>query len=119
LDNRTSERRLFDNLHSSDGTSLIDIGMALATAFSVVGVSVGFKLAWGPIVWGLLTASFGFILGVVIRLFIEVIWKRRKNALKGKKHTEVILIIECEETQGEMVEKILWEHFAMGVAKVK
>src|SRR5699024_10550104 len=77
LDNRKNERRLFDNLHRSDGTSLIDIGAALATAFSVIGVSVGFKLAWGPIVWGLLTALCGFILGVAIRLFIEVIWKKR------------------------------------------
>src|SRR5699024_2068057 len=117
---RKEARRLFDNLHRSDGTSLIDIGSALATAFSVVGVSIGFKLTWGPIIWGLISALVGFGIGVLIRLFIELVIKgNRKNARKGRKNTEVILIIECDESKADMVESILWEHFAMGMAKVK
>jgi hypothetical protein len=44
LDNNMEERKIFDNIHRSDGTSLIDVGAALATAFSVIGASVGFKL---------------------------------------------------------------------------
>src|SRR5699024_6239684 len=95
LDNRKEARRLFDNLHRSDGTSLIDIGSALATAFSVVGVSIGFKLTWGPIIWGLISALVGFGIGVLIRLFIELVIKgNRKNARKGMKNTEGIMIIE-------------------------
>jgi hypothetical protein len=39
------------------------------------------------------------------------------RVLKGK-HSKVILIIECDETQVEFVETILWNHFALGVAKV-
>ncbi|MBY7144897.1 hypothetical protein KFZ56_17920 [Virgibacillus sp. NKC19-3] len=118
LDNRVEARRLFDSLDTSDGTSLIDIGTALATAFAVVGTSIGFKMAWGPIVWGLLFAFLGFIIGVVIRLFTENVFKKRKRMLKGK-HPEVILIIDCKEEWMELVEKILWEHLALGVAKVK
>ena len=117
LDNRSEDRQLFDNLHHSDGTSLIDIGMALSTAFSVVGASIGFKLAWGPIYWGLISACAGFVLGFAIRLVIELVIKKRKSSLKGK-HGEVIVIIECEERQTEWIEKILWDHFAIGVAKV-
>ncbi|HZG77922.1 MAG TPA: hypothetical protein VEZ72_18870, partial [Paenibacillus sp.] len=56
LANRKEERKLFDTLHRADGASLIDLGMALATAFSVVSASVGFMLAWGPIYWGLIGA---------------------------------------------------------------
>ncbi|MED4212861.1 hypothetical protein P4662_26780, partial [Priestia megaterium] len=41
LNNRTEDRRLFDSLHRADGVSLIDLGMALATAFSVIGASIG------------------------------------------------------------------------------
>lgn len=52
LDHRMEDRKQFDSIHRSGGTSLIDIGMALATAFSVMGISIGFKLAWGPIWWG-------------------------------------------------------------------
>ncbi|MFD2655228.1 hypothetical protein [Gracilibacillus thailandensis] len=117
LDNREEERKLFDTLHRSDGTSMIDIGLALATAFSVIGASIGFELALGPIYWGLIGAFIGFLIGLIIRLFTERVIKRKKRLLKGK-HSEVILIIECEETQAELVENILWNHFAIGVAKV-
>ncbi|QHE51419.1 hypothetical protein [Pontibacillus sp. HMF3514] len=118
LDNRTEKRKLFDTMHRSDGISLIDIGMALATAFSVICASIGFKLAWGPIYWGLIGAAGGFIVGVLIKLFIVLVLKKKRRTLKGK-HSEVILIVECEEDQNELVENILWEHLAIGVAKVK
>jgi hypothetical protein len=118
LDNRVEERKIFDTLHRSDGTSLIDIGMALATAFSVIGASIGFILPWGPIYCGLLGAFIGFMLGFAIRLFWEMGIKKKKRVLKGK-HSEVILIVDCEEAQAELVEDILWSHFALGVSKVK
>ncbi|MGD6801960.1 hypothetical protein ACQCVK_06360 [Rossellomorea vietnamensis] len=118
LDNRTEERMVFDTIHRSDGTSLIDIGMVLGTAFSVVGASVGFNLAWGPIYWGLIGAFIGFMLGFSIRLVTELVIKKKRRALKGKQ-SEVVLIIDCEESQAELVENILWNHYALGVAKVK
>lgn len=118
LDNRKESRKIFDSLHRSDGTTLIDIGMALATAFSVIGASIGFKLAWGPIYWGLIGAFGGFVLGFAIRLFFELIVKKRKRVLRGKQ-SEVILIVDCEEAQANLIEDILWSHFALGVAKIK
>ncbi|WP_421385235.1 hypothetical protein ACOJQI_10875 [Bacillus salacetis] len=118
LDNRTEERQVFDTIHRSDGTSLIDVGAALATAFAVIGASIGFKLAWGPIYWGLIGAAAGFLLGFGIRLYTEKVIKKKKRLLKGK-HSELILIVECEESEGEMVENILFNHYALGVAKVK
>lgn len=118
LDNRAEERKIFDTLHRSDGTSLIDIGMGCATAFSVIGASIGFKLTWGPIYWGLIGAFIGFVLGFAIRLFMELVIKKRKRVLKGK-HSEIILIVDCEDSQSEFVEDVLWSHFALGVAKVR
>ncbi|MCC3357931.1 hypothetical protein [Bacillus sp. REN16] len=118
LDNRTEDLKLFDTLHRSDGTTLIDIGVALATAFSVIGASVGFKLTWGPIYWGLIGAAIGFIVGLLIRLFVETVYKKKKRLKKGK-IAEIILIIDCEETEAKQVESILWEHFAMGVALIQ
>ncbi len=117
LDNRTEDRKFFDTIHRSDGISFIDIGIAMATAFSVIGASIGFKLTWGPIYWGLISAFIGFILGFAIRLFIELILKKRKRVRKGR-HSEIILIIDCEEAKAELVENILWEHSALGVAKI-
>lgn len=50
LDKRTEEWKIFDSLHRSDGTSLIDIGVALATAFSVIGASI--RTCVGSIILG-------------------------------------------------------------------
>ncbi|MGM0752479.1 MAG: hypothetical protein ACQET6_11130 [Bacillota bacterium] len=117
LDNRKESRKLFDTLHRSDGLSLIDIAMPLATASSVVTASIGFELKWGPIYWGLIGAIGGFVVGLVIRLFLVSLKNREKHRLKGKQ-SEVILIVECDETKSQIVEKILWEHLALGLAKV-
>lgn len=118
LDNRTEERKLFDTIHQSDGVSFIGKGMGLAVIFSVIGASRGFVLEWGPIYWGLIGAASGFVLGVLIDLYIYKVYKREKRMLKGK-NSEVILIINCDESQGDLVEGILWEHLALGLAKIK
>ncbi|MFK7696608.1 hypothetical protein [Paenibacillus sp. HJGM_3] len=118
LDNRQENHKILDTLHRSDGTSLIDIGFAVATGFSVIGASIGFRLAWGPIYWGLIGGFVGFVLGFAIRLFIELAVKKRRRVLRGK-HSEVILIVDCEDSQAELIESILWSHLALGVAKVQ
>jgi hypothetical protein len=117
LDNRTEERQLFDTIHRADGVSLSGKGMALAVIFSVIGSSRGFILEWGPIYWGLIGAAFGFVLGVLIDLYIHKVHRRKERVLRGK-NSEVILIVRCDESQGQLVEGILWEHLALGVAKV-
>ncbi len=117
LDNRTEDLKIFDSIHSSDGITLINKGMVLAVMFSVLGASRGFILEWGPIYWGLIGAGGGFLLGFIIDLVLVKI-KNIKRPLKGKK-SEVILIIECKEEEGKQVETILWDHLALGVARVK
>ncbi|MBP3952721.1 hypothetical protein [Bacillus suaedae] len=117
LNNRVEERRLFDTLHRADGISLFDKGAAIGTAFSVIGASVGFKLEWGPIYWGLIGAASGFMLGFIIDYLIFKVIHKRKRQIRGKK-SEVVLIINCTKDQVEKVEKILWENLALGVATV-
>ena len=79
LNNRTENRRIFDSLHRADGVSLIDLRMALATAFSVIGASIGFNLSWGPIYWGIISALIGFILGLGIKLFMFKVIKKNND----------------------------------------
>ncbi len=38
-----------------------ETGMAFATGFAVVGISRGFLLAWGPIIWGIIAGSSGLL----------------------------------------------------------
>ncbi len=118
MTNRKTDRKLFDSMHNSDGISLINKGAALGTAFSVVFVSIGYRLTWGPIYWGLIGASGGFLLGVLIDLLIHKVVKKRKKLLKGK-NTEVILIVECEDAKGDGIEDLLWHHFAIGTARIR
>lgn len=117
LINRVEERRLFDTLHRSDGVSLFDKGAAIGTAFAVIGAAIGFTLEWGPVYWGLIGAAGGFIIGFVIDFFIFKVVHKRKRQLKGK-NSEVILVVECSYDLVEKVESILWDHLALGVAKL-
>ncbi|OEH86844.1 hypothetical protein BHU72_00840 [Desulfuribacillus stibiiarsenatis] len=117
LDNRVEERRLFDTLHRADGISLFDKGAAIGTAFSVIGASVGFVLEWGPIFWGMIGAVTGFIIGFAIDYVIYKVIHRRTRVIKGKK-AEVILVVKCSEALIEKTEALLWEHLALGVAKL-
>ncbi|MDY0394479.1 hypothetical protein RWE15_08500 [Virgibacillus halophilus] len=117
LDNASTSKKLFDTIHRSDGASLFDIAAALATAFSVIGASVGFRLAWGPIIWGIIGAVAGFIIGFTIDLLKTKRKQRRQRKTKGK-ITELIVIIYCEHEQTEMVERICWDNLAFGVAKL-
>ncbi|MFB4169576.1 hypothetical protein [Virgibacillus sp. JSM 102003] len=115
LDNRKEQLKLFDTLHRSDGVSLFDMASALATAFAVIGASIGFQLKLGPIIWGISGAIGGFILGFLIKLLIQKLKQKKQIKMKNKS-TELILIIHCNKKQVEVIEKILWEHLALGVA---
>lgn len=115
LNKRTEKRKLFDTIHGSDGISLFDLSAALATAFSVIGASIGFHLEWGPIIWGIIGAVGGFVLGFSIKLLTTNAKHKHQIKVEGKT-SELILIIHCESDQVEMVEKILWDNLALGVA---
>jgi len=116
LDKRTEQRRLFDTIHKSDGISLFDTGAAFAVVCAVFGSSYGFIAAWGPIIWGLLGAAIGFFIGFLADLLI--VKKRNLHEIQKGRSTEVFVVIQCEKVQGEMIEKVFWEHFALGVAKI-
>lgn len=92
--------------------------MALATAFSVIGASIGFKLSWGPIYWGIISAFIGFILGLGIKLFMFKVIRKNQRLLRGK-HSEVILIVDCHTVDAGVVEQTLWKNLALGVSKVR
>ena len=117
LMNRVQERKLFDTLHRADGISLFDKGAAIGTAFSVIGTSIGFVLEWGPIFWGIIGGATGFMIGFMIDYIFYKVIHKRKRVLKGK-FSEVIVVINCPDELVEKVEKVLWEHLALGVAKV-
>jgi hypothetical protein len=118
LTNRKVKPKLFDTMHGADGVSLFSTGAAIGTALAVIGASVGFSLKWGPIYWGLIGSCVGFLLGFLIDLFIYKVIKKQKRLLSGK-HSEVILIVECEDNQADIVENILWHHLTLGTARIQ
>ena len=115
LDKRTEPRQLFDTIHRADGFSMFDVAAILGTCFMLLGAIYGYVLKWGPIIWSIIGAVAGLLLGFFIKLLIV------KKSQTGSKNitSEVILMIHCDNHQWETVEKILWDHLALGVAKVK
>lgn len=115
MDKKGEERKLFDSIHSSDGLSLLDLPAILATFFGIFGSVYGFILKWGPLLWGIIGIAIGSVLGLIIKLIVT---KRYSDRQSDKRGTEVVLIIECMESQLEMVKDTLWAHYALGVSKL-
>jgi len=115
MDKRGEDIQMFDTIHSADGLSMLDLPILLAALFSLVGSIYGFILTWGPILWGLIGMIVGFSLGLTIKLITT---RKYNNRQRKTKATEVVLIIECKESQLEMVHDLLWKHHALGVRKL-
>ena len=115
LDKRGEERRLMDSIHHSDGLSTFDLSViigAMATLFCSI---YGFVLPGGPVLWGLIGLAGGMGIGGAIKW---VVTARYNNRQRGKKASEVVLIIACGENQVDMVKDTLWENLALGVRKL-
>ncbi|MFS0774749.1 hypothetical protein ABC255_01750 [Neobacillus sp. 3P2-tot-E-2] len=114
LDKRKEQRGLFDSIHKSDGFSLFDGPMILGTCLMLLGAIYGYELEWGPILWGIIGAISGILLGFLIKMLML-----KKNKRGSKNITsEIVLMVRCEEQKWEMVEKILWDHLALGLTKI-
>jgi hypothetical protein len=115
LDKRTEPMQLFDSIHKADGFSLFDGGAILGTCLMLLGTIYGYVLKWGPILWGIIGAVSGLVIGLFIKF---VILRKNKNGL-SKITSEIVLMIRCEEHQWKMVEKILWDNAALGITSIK
>ncbi|MFD1738198.1 hypothetical protein ACFSCX_16850 [Bacillus salitolerans] len=115
LDKRTEPRRVFDSIYQADGYSLFDLGAILGTCLMLLGSIYGYVLAWGPIIWGIIGAVSGILLGILIKLLLL-----NKNKGSTRKITsEIVLMIRCEDYQKEKVEHTLWDHLALGLTCIK
>jgi hypothetical protein len=91
-----------------------EMGMAVATACAVVGVSRGFILKWGPIIWGILTGAAGFCIGCIL-YYLFALLRGDKAAKRRKPMPEVTVLIRCKDELKEQVEGLLWDHKALTV----
>lgn len=103
-----------DSLHHADGFATMDVAAILGTCLMLLGAIYGFELAWGPILWGIIGAVSGIILGLVYKIGLA---KKRKGVPK-RVSSEVVLMIRCEERDGDRVEHILWQHNVLGLARL-
>lgn len=119
LEKDVTSRKLFDTIHRADGVSVFDAAAILATVFMLLGAIYGYVLKWGPILWGVIGALFGALLGLAIRILL--IKRNSPEKLRGSRirSSEVVLLLQCERYSWETVERILWDNLALGVARVK
>ena len=114
LDKRKELRGLFDTIHKSDGFSLFDGPAILGTCLMLLGAIYGYVLEWGPILWGIIGAVSGLLLGFLLKMFL--LRKNKRGSLNIT--SEIVLMVRCEDHKWEQVEKLLWDHFALGLTKI-
>lgn len=92
----------------------VEVGIACATACSVVGTSAGFRLNWGPIIWGLIAAFMGFVIGFGLYFFFN----KYSRLSDSKRFPEVTIIVQCSEQAADSVIRIMWKYEALKIGKV-
>jgi len=115
LDKKREHRQLFDSIHKADGLSLFDGAAILGTCMMLLGAIYGYILEWGPIIWGIIGAVSGLLIGFLIKMLLI---KRNKRGTKSLS-SEIVLMIRCENHQWHMIENILWKNGALGLSRIK
>ncbi|MGG7619059.1 hypothetical protein [Bacillus coreaensis] len=115
LDKKMEPGQLFDTIHKADGFSLFDGAAILGTCLMLLGAIYGYVLEWGPIIWGIIGAVSGLLIGFLIKMLLI---KRTKSETKSFS-SEIVLMIRCEQHQWHIVENILWKNGALGISKIR
>jgi hypothetical protein len=91
-----------------------EIGMAGAAASSVIGMSIGLVLKFGPVFWGLLFGLFTFWIGFAVYLLIN----KDNSRHLPKKLPEVIVLVQTAKEKSELVMGTFWKYRALTVGSV-
>ncbi|SHH77515.1 hypothetical protein SAMN02745823_00965 [Sporobacter termitidis DSM 10068] len=103
---------LFDSMHSASGESVLDLPMILGALATLFGCIYGFRLAWGPVLWGIIAAVLGFGVGFVLKL----LFLKKKKA--SSHQSEVVIFVKCDGGKLERIERLLHDNGAQGVSFV-
>ncbi|NNV07238.1 hypothetical protein [Geobacillus sp. C56-T2] len=114
LDGRPEPPQLLDTIHRADGLSFLDLAAIFGTCFMLLGSIYGYVLTWGPIIWGVIGAVVGISFGLLLK------WGLNRNTARRQtnRRAEIVLLIRCDETQWPMIERLLWNHHALGLAGI-
>ncbi|MBB6282459.1 MULTISPECIES: hypothetical protein [Geobacillus] len=115
LDRRTEPPQLLDSIHRADGFSSLDLAAIFGTCFMLLGSIYGYVLTWGPIIWGIIGAVGGIGFGLLLKWWLNRKTARRQTNMRA----EIVLLIRCDETQWPMIERLLWDHHALGLAGIR
>ena len=90
--------------------------MHIVPVLMTLGVIYGFIAEWGPIIWGLLGLVAGFSIGIIL----DYIVGRVRHSKNRRKNTasELIVMVNCAESQVDIGKSILQNHLALGIAVV-
>ncbi|WP_127492606.1 hypothetical protein [Paenibacillus glycanilyticus] len=110
MDKESNTYRSEQQSQASSLSTGVEIGLACATALSVIGTSLGFIWTWGPVIWGLIFAFIGFGLGFGINaIFLN------KHATHNRHKAEVTVIVQCQAKQADEVQQVMWASRALTV----
>ena len=115
LEKKGPARPTINSAYHADGISYSELSAALGMIGMLLGSIYGFVLAWGPILWGLIGLAGGFVLGYGISYAYHTPERRRRRAEPSGK-TEVFVLVNCPDWQGDAVKQILWSGEAFGVS---
>jgi len=112
----TERPPISEAIHRMDGSKFFDIGAVMSTVFSVLGASIGFRLRWGPIIWGLIGVAAGVVAALVLRRLAGGNASRPQGG--SRPVSEVVLIVRCDESETKRVIETLKKFSARRIGKL-
>ncbi|MBO7744158.1 hypothetical protein I8J29_08135 [Paenibacillus sp. MWE-103] len=113
MNKQAREKSYFDP-YNTDGLNMFLVSV-LATIMMLLGVIYGFRLYWGPILWGMIGLASGTAIGFALDKAVKT--ASRKKKLKANIR-DVILLVKCGEKHARLIEDILISHQALSVAVI-
>ncbi|WP_010631238.1 hypothetical protein [Sporolactobacillus vineae] len=96
----------------SEREARLELPFILATAWAVIGAGVGYRLYFGPVIWGIGASIAGFLSGYLISCIFQFLKKGKKIK---QSEPGVVLIIHCREDQRQRIEQLLSENEVLGL----
>jgi hypothetical protein len=111
LDNQYTKSKDVVLTHSGDPVG-INFAFIFGSICMLLGVIYGFVLKWGPVLWGVI----GLLTGGVIGYLLDIFLITKNQGTIGL--SEVIVIVNCDQSMSDEIERITWNQRAVGVAKL-
>ncbi|MCA1032049.1 hypothetical protein LCL95_13520 [Bacillus timonensis] len=111
----TENKYTMQIVQNGEKYSFADLALSIGTVLAVFGVMYGYSLKLGPVLWGLI----GFLCGAILSKLIMMVYKKRSiEDLKTDQTAELLLFVQCDESQIREIKSLVKNYPVLGLSTI-